>query len=618
MNYQNSQKSKVLNFNLEMQGQETTDFSKTSIVALDKNLLENKNISKFSEKESDKMTSFFKLDKFEKKNGRSRTSLMARAAIYFNKKNYIKALYYFQKVAMLRYDNEILTCLIKCYKFIDDLSGARVHFQDAKPSLGESETFWQLWGYLEFELENFDDAFKYFFEAKKLGSVDEKNMLYLVRSLKKVDKTEELLKVLEQLIQEDFQDKEIKTYIMESYAATIVALTKFKDGVHFFESEKFDWSENAILNACAAICYQGRGCPDDVDLAYKLNEKALELDPGNVRIRWNHSLNQLRAGDLRGGMENYKIRFEWPEFPSPRRTFAVPRWHENVNKYARILVWTEQGIGDELLFSTAMNSFIEEYPNVIFETHGKTCDVLSESFPSIHVRPFAFKEDLSAFFDDFQYEVPIGDVFWWFIEKKLPSLEKGECLSGLNYLKPDKLRKFYWNSKLENKNIKPKVGFCWSSQNLDGIRETMHTTIDVWRPMLQREDVDFVSLQYNVDYEDLEKQHSEYSHLFLDTGFLDQKDDIEGALALIANLDLVITSPSAPYILSGASGVETWYYSTPSPWMLGRAGKFVSNPILPNMKNYQTNSALNDKQLPKDFNLELDRFVTKFHSRKHF
>ena len=62
-----------------------------------------------------------------------------------------------------------------------------------------------------------------------------------------------------------------------------------------------------------------------------------------------------------------------------------------------------------------------------------------------------------------------------------------------------------------------------------------------------------------MDYEEIKKEHPEYSKYFLDTGYLDQMDDIDGALALISNLDLVITSPSAPYSLAGALGVETWY-----------------------------------------------------------
>ena len=79
-----------------------------------------------------------------------------------------------------------------------------------------------------------------------------------------------------------------------------------------------------------------------------------------------------------------------------------------------------------------------------------------------------------------------------------------------------------------------------------------------WESVLSRKDIDFVSLQYDVDYEDISKNHSEISKYFMNTGFLDQMDDVDGALALMSNLDLVITSPLPPMLW-----LEPWV------WKLG-------------------------------------------------
>ena len=50
----------------------------------------------------------------------------------------------------------------------------------------------------------------------------------------------------------------------------------------------------------------------------------------------------------------------------------------------------------------------------------------------------------------------------------------------------------------------------------------------------------FVNLQYDLSHDQLQERHPEVKEYFLDTGFLDQKDDLEGAQALISNLDFVI------------------------------------------------------------------------------
>ncbi len=69
----------------------------------------------------------------------------------------------------------------------------------------------------------------------------------------------------------------------------------------------------------------------------------------------------------------------------------------------------------------------------------------------------------------------------------------------------DELRKKYWGFKLNKENNKPKVGFCWSSSILSDGRHTHHTELENWESVLSRKDIDFVSLQYDVDYEDISK-----------------------------------------------------------------------------------------------------------------
>ena len=107
----------------------------------------------------------------------------------------------------------------------------------------------------------------------------------------------------------------------------------------------------------------------------------------------------------------------------------------------------------------------------------------------------------------------------------------------------------------------------------------------------------------------------DYSHYFLDTGYLDQIDDIEGAVALISNLDLIISSGSAPLILGGAFGKETWVYGQYGPFSLGRKGDFFSNPVLPNMKHYTAKESAFDKNLIPKFSRKLDDFVTNFYKK---
>ena len=550
------------------------------------------------------------VEKYEKKNGRGVNSFLAKGALYYNSRDFKKAKFYFEKAASIQYDINIISSLMKLYSKTDCISEILPHLENSKDILKSNFTYWQLAGFAYAELEQVEEAAENLLKARKLGSKSDLTTSLLLKSLGKLKRHEEQYEIAKQ----ELVQNKTKQNIVEAFVASCIHSKRFEEVLKFFETTEFDWQSHSILTAFAGIAHQQFN--DDIEESLRLNKLALELDPDKIEIRWNLALTQLRYGEIREGIENYKVRFEWADFPSPHRVFDVPKWNEGVHKYSRILIWSEQGLADEVIFGTALNAFAEEFPNLIFETHFKATEVMARSFPEVHCRTGLFDDNsLKAYYNDYQYHVPMGDVFLWFLNKNIEKLETGKTLNGLDYLKVDELRKKYWGFKLNRENGKPKVGFCWSSSILSDGRNTHHTQLEDWKSVLSRDDVDFVSLQYNIDYQDISKSHKDFSKYFLNTGYLDQMDDVEGSLALMSNLDLVITSPSAPYALAGALGLETWYYSASSHFMLGRNGKFIEHPLLPNMKNYVTKSAHKDTKLVGDFNDRLDKFVENFTNR---
>ena len=84
---------------------------------------------------------------------------------------------------------------------------------------------------------------------------------------------------------------------------------------------------------------------------------ANKLNPDNSQIRWNLSLAQLKNGLIDVGASNYDARFNCEEFASPIEKFRKPRWNKNAENNSTILLWHEQGIGDELRFLSAPSPF---------------------------------------------------------------------------------------------------------------------------------------------------------------------------------------------------------------------------------------------------------------------
>lgn len=551
------------------------------------------------------------LNKLEKKRGRCEITLLARAALFFNQKDYQKANYFFNKSLEFKYTDDALAAILKIAKEENRLASVIPTFHKFEKSQSTNSKFFQFFGYTLYELEKYDEAFEILKKVEQITNKSEPiNRNLILKCLTRSEKHQELLEVSNEYISAGF----LEETTVEAYLKACVSLSKFDQALKFLEGTNFDWQQYSRVTAYASIIYYS--AKSDLDKSVLLGEKALSLEPDNVQIRWNLALSQLRNGKIRDGINNYKCRFDWDDFPSPRRIFNTPKWDETVPGDSRIMIWTEQGIGDELLFASALEDFKRVYPNLVVETQRKTNEVYKTSFPNIEFRETSYKLDLTTELEDFDFQIPMGDVFLWYLEKNLDRLENGGSLLKKGYLKPDLLRKEYWRSKLKETSPRPKVGICWTSSVTKDNRAAEHTRLEQWKEMLIRSECDFVSLQYNFDYEDLTTKYDIPKSTFIDTGYLDQFDDLEGAVALISNLDLVITSGASPYILAGSLGIETWVYSKPSAFVFGRKEKFCSHPILKNIKYYRSDNPSTDENLVNEFSSKLGVFIKNFENSK--
>ena len=179
----------------------------------------------------------------------------------------------------------------------------------------------------------------------------------------------------------------------------------------------------------------------------------------------------------------------------------------------------------------------------------------------------------------------------------LEKLEEKNSYLTDGYLKPDELRAYYWKSKLDSLSNKPKIGFCWRSGMVDSYRAREYSVLDNWRQLFELDDFSFVNLKYDVSQDVFEATNPLLSKHFMNTGFLDQKDDLEGAVSLISNLDFVISPGSSPSMISSCLGIPTLVYSSPDIHWFGRNHKFAQHPIFKKTTIYPSTNVSEDKLL---------------------
>ena len=505
---------------------------------------------------------------------------------------------------------EIAHLLSTCFSNLKEYEHASKFFEKNLPHYLEVGPYWGILALHHYLIEDDEGA-----AGAALNAIEKFNIhtpeiwKIFAYSAKKLNQAD----LLFDICKKHSKSSHLNPYIIEGYITGCCSTNRYEEALEFIKSIgltrdnvlKFGEISSSLCTMVAAIIEK---TSNNIEEELNWNILANKLNPDNSPIRWNLSLSQLKNGQIDIGASNYDARFNCKEFVSPIEKFRKPRWNKDVESNSTILLWYEQGIGDELRFLSALPLFIEDFPNVIVEPSDKLLRVIENSFPNLEIRKSAFYEGYTDRKEDFDYHLPMGSMFYYVLEKYKEKFKEKDFSLIKDFLIPDKLRANYWKNKLGNLTRKPKVGFCWRSGLITPDRLREYSTLDQWKTLLTQEKFSFVSLQYDIDYEDFCNFHPNYSSNFLETGFLDQKDDIEGATSLISNLDFVISAGASPSMISNGLGIPTLVFQSNDLHWLGRTEKFSKHPLYENSYIYPTFNASKDLNLV----IEVSQFMNDY------
>lgn len=319
-------------------------------------------------------------------------------------------------------------------------------------------------------------------------------------------------------------------------------------------------------------------------------DRALELDPGLARVHLARAQRRLLAGDLAGGWEDYAWRFAAGE-ALPDRRFAIPVWAGEDIQNDHLLIWREQGLGDELMFATLYQDVMGRARRVTIECDPRLVGLFTRSFPRAAVR--AAPTSLIALTAEPERpqadrHVPAGDLCR--ILRPMPG-----DFPGSPYLVPDRQRRAAAVDWLAGLPPGLRVGVCWRSGLITHRRRANYLDINQWSVLLAQPGLVPISLQYGAEpgeVQELARLAGKPVHVMPD---LDLRDDLEGLAALIAPLDLVITAPTAVGEMAGALGTPVWRVSGPGDWStLGAAVR----PWFGSMRTFMTLGSDSNKLVP--------------------
>ena len=281
-------------------------------------------------------------------------------------------------------------------------------------------------------------------------------------------------------------------------------------------------------------------------------------------IRYYMAFSQLSIGRLKEGWQNYEGGFHPNILKSnaraPNRKFKVPKWKGEPLDNKKLLIWREQGLGDEIQFMSCLADLKNLHPRIIVECDRRMVETFQRTFPQAHVREQVADMQLNAIHTDYDYHLPVGSLMG-FTRNQIDDFDKAGA-----YLMPDPIKVEHYKTWLAEKSDgKTMIGICWRSGMVDALRNLHYLALGSWKPIFELEKVTFVNLQYGECEAEIAYAEEKFGVTILRPD-MNLKDDLDEVVSLIASLDYVVSAGTAVAIIGGAVGTKTLRFGLKGNW----------------------------------------------------
>ena len=318
----------------------------------------------------------------------------------------------------------------------------------------------------------------------------------------------------------------------------------------------------ATLNNLATILQHRNDRPK----AEVLYERALKISPDNLMLRYNRSICYLTDGKLIEGWADFEASKDaWYSLQDNRANLpwlSLPLWDGKSDlKDQTILVWGDQGIGDEIIYGSLINELIERGAKVTIETTDRLVPIYKRSFPSAIIYA---RENPPLLGANFNWHAP----GLWLARCLRPTWDtfKGQAA----FLKSDREQTERLRKRYEAFGKKRILGLSWYTKS-----EAWGLQRSIQLPDLLSElplkDTLIVDLQYGNTADAWAQAKKMFPDLTVIRDVeVDQLKDMDSYTSQVAACDAVVTICNTTSHVAGALGIKsavlmpeeglTWYW----------------------------------------------------------
>ena len=316
------------------------------------------------------------------------------------------------------------------------------------------------------------------------------------------------------------------------------------------------YREALRLRPGSASAYAGLGYAEDIqgglDSAMAFYQQALDADPQHVQAHLNRAAIWLAREDYAHGWEEYEWRQRSPEHAPLYERFSHARWDGSSLAGRRILVYAEQGLGDEILFASCLPVVLAQAAHCVIYCETGLAGLLRRSFPQATVHD-GRQTDAVEWIEGagpIDVRLPIGSLPLY-LRRSPQAFPRHD-----GYLRAAPERVAAWQARLRQLGPGLKIGLSWRGGVPQTGRGSRSIPLADLLPVLRLSGASFVNLQYSPCGEELAElrdRHGVAIHHWQEA-----IDDYEETAALVAALDLTLSVCTALVDLGGALGRPVW------------------------------------------------------------
>lgn len=318
-----------------------------------------------------------------------------------------------------------------------------------------------------------------------------------------------------------------------------------------FDKALFDFNQAIELKAEHAEAINNRGL---LFANQSLFEKAIldfefasKLNPKLTVANFNLSIIYLLQ---------LKFKEGWINFEKRRDVFDHLKKNEFLNKIylteipqdqAPILLYSEQGIGDQILYLSLLPELAALPNQILVYINPRLLSLFKRSFPAIDFLSNKEIPNPSLF----KYHALIGSIPQFFRRSK-------ESFSNQknSFLIADKNKTSVLRQNLKTKDNLV-CGIAWKSKN-EKIGHFKTSSLTDFLPILKLTSINFVDLQYGDTSQDSIYLRNEHNIRLTKIEDIDNFNDIDGLASLIDACDFIVTISNVTAHIAGALGKKVY------------------------------------------------------------